>query len=88
MAGARQRVAVTFRHPWRGRDHEAAWELTKTTGSVRPLTRLAADFAFLPDESDVAAPTTRRVAAARPEPEPPIEIQLSLPVDPARRCVR
>ncbi len=78
---------VTFRHPWRGRDHEAGWELDQTTGTVRPLTRLAADLAFLADDSDVSAPTARRVAAARPEPEPPIEIQLSLPVDPAADAI-
>jgi hypothetical protein len=82
---------VTFRHPWRGRDHEPAWELDQATGNVRALTRLAADLAFRPDDNDVpmpAGPAGRRVAAARPVPEGPVEIQLSLPVDPAGRRSR
>lgn len=76
---------ITFRHAWRGQEHEPTWELDQNSGTVRALSRLAADLAFRPDETEAPAGPVRRVAAARPKKEPPAEIQLSLPVEPSKR---
>ncbi|HEY2814217.1 MAG TPA: septation protein SepH [Acidimicrobiales bacterium] len=79
---------VTFRHAWRGREHEAVWELDEALGVVKASSRLAADLAFRPGVPGEPIPEARpvRPQEAKVEPPPPPSAVSSRRVAAARRA--
>jgi len=62
---------VTFRHTWRGREHELVWELDEETGAVRARDRLAAQLSYRPGTRARAKAATKAAPAANSAPKTP-----------------